>query len=66
MGWIEERCTEISGACRCVGGAAQKTEISMLQVAGAGVECVRNEMPKDSGSPSREGKFIAMTGSDAG
>lgn len=38
----------------------------LLQVAGAGVECVKNEMPKDSGSPSREGKFIAMTGSNAG
>lgn len=37
-----------------------------MQVAGAGVECVKDEMPKDSGSPSREGKLIAMTGSNAG
>lgn len=35
-------------------------------VAGAGVERLKNEMPKDSGSPSRERKFIAMTGSNAG
>lgn len=32
MGAIGERCTEISGACRYVGGAAPKKEMSMCKL----------------------------------
>lgn len=36
MGGIGERCTKISGACRYVGGAAQKEEVSLCKLQGLG------------------------------
>lgn len=36
MGGIGERCTKISGACRYVGGDAQKEEVSLCKLQGLG------------------------------
>lgn len=36
-----------------------------VQAAGAEVRCVRDRVPNDLGSPSREEKLIALTGSNA-
>lgn len=49
----------------CWAGCSQERDGCML-AAGAGVGCVKDRVLKDVGSPSREGKLVVASGSNAG